>query len=232
MTEPGQPDYNAGQGGTGSNPGAGQPGQPGQQPGAYPGQPQGGYAYPGSQPGQPQGGYAYPGNPYGQMAPTQEPARPKEVNLAFWLLIATAVLGLIALPFTISYFNSPEYLDLVEQTARDAGLSVDPNYLSATIAGATVGAVLGSLFSLAVSVTLAFLVRAGYNWARIVVTVFAAFSLFGLIGIFAAGPMVGILTLLSILATVAAVVLLFLKPSNDYFNQKKAYRQARKFGGY
>ena len=225
---PGQPA--PGQPGQGGQPG--QPGQPGPNQGGqpYPGTP-GNYNYPGS--GSPaQGNYAYQGNPFGQSAPAEEPARPKQVNQAFWLLIASAVLGLIALPFALVYVNSPEYLDTVEETLRSAGLDVDSEALSNGVAAGTLTAVFSGILGLAVRVALALLVRAGYNWARIIITIFAVFSLFGLIGLFSTGTLSGIITLLATLATIAAVVLLWMKPSSEYFTKKKAYRQAKKFGNY
>ncbi|MCC3271088.1 hypothetical protein MUG94_03150 [Arthrobacter gengyunqii] len=240
MSEPTQPNDQSG-----NNPGpwnsGQQPGQPapGQQPGqqspyqggqANPGAP-GNYNYPA--PGAPgQNGYAYQGSPYGQMTPAEDPSRPKQVDQAFWLLIASAVLALIALPFALVYVNSPEYLDSLEETFRNAGLEVDSDTLAASVGAGTLTAVLSAIFGLAVRVALAFLVRAGHNWARILITIFAVLGLIGLIGLFSSGAVAGTLTLLATLATLAAVVLLFMKPSSEYFTRKKAYRQAKKFGGY
>ena len=228
-------------------PAPGQPGYQGQGPGQAPGQPNpypgapaqpgpGGYNYPApGQPGQPgpaPQGYAYQGNPYGQMPPAEDPPRPKEVERAFWLLIAGAVLGVLALPFALVYVNSPEYLTAVEQTLRNAGLDVDSQALADGVAASTAWAIITGILGLAVRVALAFLVRAGYNWARIIIAIYAALSLLGLIGLFSTGVPAGILTLLAALATIAAAVLLFMKPSNNYFTRKKAYRQAMRFNGY
>ena len=231
MSEPTQPDNQSG-----PNPGPWNSGQPGQsgQPGPYqggqpnPGVP-GGYNYPG-QASPTQGGYAYPGNPFGQTAPPEDPARPQQVNMAFWLLIGTAVLGLISLPFTISYMNSPAYLEYLESISRDLGLQVDSQSLADTVASSTISTVLGVILGAAVRVGLALLVRAGFNWARIILTVLAVLSLIGLFGLFSTGPVVGVLTLVSLVATIAAVVLLYMKPSGEYFARKKAYRQAKKLG--
>jgi hypothetical protein len=221
VSEPNQPNNNPGPWNAPQGPGQQAPQSP----------PQGVSPYPGPQTGQPQG-YAYPGSPYGQMAPAEEPARPKQINLAFWFLIGSAVAGLIALPLSIAWMNSPEYLEYLETVARDLGVDVDPTYLSASIASATATSVVSGIIGLAVRVGLAFLVRAGFNWARIVITIFAVLSLFSLIGLFVTGPVVGVLNLAAIAATIAAVVLLFMKPSSEYFARKKAYRQAQKFGGY
>ncbi|WAP51463.1 hypothetical protein OL239_16860 [Arthrobacter sp. ATA002] len=223
---PGPPAGNPYPGPPAGNPYPGPQGGPGYpaQPG-YPGQPGPGY------PGQPQG-YAYPGSPYGQMPPAEDPPRPKQVNQAFWLLIASAVLGLISLPISIAYMNSPEYLEYLEDVFGGMGAEVDSEYLSAAIAGSTASSIVSGLFGLAVRVGLAFLVRSGFNWARVLITIFAVLSLFSLLGLFVTGPLVAALSLAAMLATLAAVVLLFLKPSSEYFARKKAYRQAQKFGGY
>jgi hypothetical protein len=232
MSEPTQPNN------PGGNPGPWNTGQPGQPGPGQPGQGQNGYGYPAParppQPGysnypgpggQPQG-YAYQGSPYGQMPQAEDPARPKQVNMGFWLLVGSAVLGLLTLPFAISF------IDNLQGVAREANVELDSAFISTAIAGSTFSTVLSGIFALAVSVGLAFLVRAGFNWARILVTIFAAFSLFGIFDLFFTGPIAGVLTLAQILVTVGAVVLLFMKPSNEYFARKKAYRQAQKFGGY
>jgi hypothetical protein len=233
-TQPNNPGGNPGPWNTGQpgQPGPGQPG-PGQNGYGYPapaGPPQPGYSnYPGPG-GQPQG-YAYPGSPYGQMPQAEDPVRPKQVNMGFWLLIGSAILGLLTLPFAISFMNSPEFIDNLQGVAREADVELDSAFISTAIAGSTFSTVLSGIFALAVSVGLAFLVRAGFNWARILVTIFAAFSLFGIFDLFFTGPIAGVLTLAQILVTVGAVVLLFMKPSNEYFARKKAFRQAQKFGG-
>jgi ABC-type multidrug transport system fused ATPase/permease subunit len=235
MSEPTQPNNNPGPWNTGQpgQPGPGQP-APGQNGYGYPapaGPPQPGHSnYPGPG-GQPQG-YAYPGSPYGQMPQAENPARPKQVNMGFWLLVGSAILGLLTLPFAISFMNSPEFIDNLQGVAREANVELDSAFISTAIAGSTFSTVLSGIFALAVSVGLAFLVRAGFNWARILVTIFAAFSLFGIFDLFFTGPIAGVLTLAQILVTVGAVVLLFMKPSSEYFARKKAYRQAQKFGGY
>lgn len=188
MSEPVQSNTNNPGPAAGNNPGA---------PGA------GGY------PGAPGSSYNYGGNPYAGMpqAPAAEPARPRTVELAFWLVIASSVLNILNYFLTLDYVNE-----------MSGG---------AVVTGAAAG---GFIFGTAIRIALAALARQGQNWARIVLTVLAVLSLTGLLGgLFLAGPLAGLTGLLSIATFVAAAVLLFLKPSNEFFTASKAYRQARKF---
>jgi hypothetical protein len=57
--------------------------------------------------------------------------------------------------------------------------------------------------------------RAGRNWARIVLTVFAGLQIFGILTLYGLGA-------LHLLAVAAAVVLSFLPESNTYFRSRSA----------
>jgi hypothetical protein len=80
--------------------------------------------------------------------------------------------------------------------------------------------VIFGLIGIALYLLVAFGVRAGKNWARILGTVFAVLSLFGL-------AQLGLNTVV-ILLGVAAIVLLYLPVSSAYFKETAA----RKFGYY
>lgn len=208
----------------GGNPG--QPGPPQGQP--YPGQPgPPGYGF------RPQPGSGYQVRPHRPVPQEGEPPRPGQVKLAFWLLLGSAVLAAIAVPVTLGYVNSPEYIAwLGSIIARYAGLEIHAIYLSAGIATLSLSAVMWGTFDIAARVVLASLVRAGYNWARIFVTISAGLSLFALPAMFQAGPASGFLVLAALLISVAAIVLLLGRPSGEYFARMKAFRRARKFSGY
>ena len=160
----------------------------------------------------------------GQPAPqATEPARPAAVDRGFWLLIASAVVSVIGAILSIVELGSDESRSELAQTSGLTSADVD----TAITVGIVVALVIG-VISVAVSVLFAVFARKGYNWARIVITVFAALSLFGLVGI--SGSAAGIITLVSILLPIAAVVLFFTAPASAYFNQMKQYRQSRKMG--
>lgn len=152
------------------------------------------------------------------------PQRPAAVDRGFWLLIASAVLSVIGLIFTIMQMNSDDFrTDLQAQSPELSSSDLDMA-ISITVTVAVVIAVI----SVAVSILFAVLARKGYNWARIVITVFAVLSLFGLVGIDSSiGSILGVL---SILLNIAAVVMFFTAPATAYFNEMKQYRQAKKLG--
>lgn len=170
--------------------------------------------------------YNYSAYSSGQPAPqVTEPARPAAVDRGFWLLIASAVVNIIGAVISFVVLSSDEGRS---ELARVSGLTAAEADTAATI-GIVTGVVV-AIISVAVSVLFAIFARKGHNWARIIITVFAALSLFSLIGV--NGSAEGILTLVSVLLPIVAVVLFFTAPASAYFNQMQQYRQARKMGGY
>ena len=211
-----------------------QPGQPGQphippQPGQHPaqgsgpaggqygqgqyGQGQYGQAY-GYQPAQPSG-YSYPGSPAGA-GQSKGPA-PREVVIGFWLIIAAGVLSLIN--NLITSFRLPEVLTSSQmESLRDANVDIQD-------AGGFVVwfSVVMSIIGLGIYVLLAWFILKGHNWARILGTVFAAFSVVGLLVSFPVYvlSLLGWLSILSSLAGIAGIVMLYLRPSIPYFQRRE-----------
>ncbi|MBD7995655.1 hypothetical protein H9639_10135 [Arthrobacter sp. Sa2CUA1] len=193
-------------------------GQAGQQPGPY-GQGQYGqgqygqtpYGYQAAQPS----GYAYPGGPAAQSGPKGPP--PREVMMGFWLILAAGVLAFIN--NLVTSFNLPDLLTPAQiQDLRQANIDVQD------ISGFMVTfSVVIALIGLGLYVLIALFVRKGHNWARIVGTVFAALSFFGLLVSLPAyfTSALGLLSLLSTLLGIAGIVMLYLKPSNAYFQRQQ-----------
>ncbi|GAB3534671.1 hypothetical protein GCM10027403_10990 [Arthrobacter tecti] len=168
------------------------------------------YGYQAAQPS----GYAYPGS--ASMPQAQRPPMPKEVNLAFYLIIAAGVLSLIS-------------------SVISSGSSGMTGSFAAVGAGFTIAfAIIGT----AIYVALAIFIRKGHNWARITATVLAAISvilmIIGWIGLAALqsnpelleqaaqgqsmpGAFQMILGIVVTLLGVVGVVLCYLKQSNPYF---------------
>jgi hypothetical protein len=174
----------------------------------------------------PQGNYNY--NAYTGGGGTPEmpaaPVRPKQVEISFWLLIVSLLISVVSVPLTIAAFNSPESRAATEaelQRQNVAGLTVD-DAIAATVAFLVVTAVI----SVAITLLVAIFIRKGYNWARIVLTVFAVLSLLSLLVPSTATPL-GIAGMVLVLA---AAVLLYVSPAPAYFAAMKQYRQAKKFG--
>lgn len=178
-----------------------------------PGQGQYGQSY-GYQPAQPSG-YSSPGAPQQQGQP-KGPA-PREVVLGFWLIIAGGVLSLIN--NLVTSFRLPDVLTASQMDAlRDANVDVQD-------AGGFVVwfSVVLSIIGLGLYVLIAWFILKGHNWARILGTVFAAFSAVGLLvslPVYVMSPL-GWLSLLSSLAGIAGIVMLYLRPSNPYFRRRE-----------
>ena len=154
------------------------------------------------------------------------PVRPKQVDLGFWLLIAAAVVSVISIPVTISWMNSDGFRDMLAETSTTA---ISASDMDAIIAVSATTTVFFSVVSLAIALLVALFIRKGHNWARIVATVFAALGLFGMVNLANAGALIAVLTVLGVVLPIAAVIALWMKPSTEYFNAAKAYRQFRKY---
>jgi hypothetical protein len=151
-------------------------------------------------------------------APT---APPRTVNIAFWLYVAGAVLSIISGIITIATIGSQraQFLDAVKNSSQTS--SQDPNsVVDAVIAAATVWAIVTLIFWAVTFVLFAYFMRRGANWARIVLTVLTVLSLLNLVTGFGTG-------FLQVVAAIVAVVLMWLRPSNEYFAAVKASKLPR-----
>ncbi|WP_440901987.1 hypothetical protein [Actinosynnema sp.] len=213
-------------------------GSQGQPPQGYP---QGGYPQAGApqgypQAGQPQGhlqpGYPQPGYPQagypsfpaaGPMAEGEPTPRPKSVDLSFLLWLVSA--GLSVLSLIVSSLNIEA--TVAESAARltEAGLPIDPAEIDTSV---SFGSIAFTLAITAVWVAVAFAMRGGANWARIVLTVLGALSLvFGalvslfslpvLFAIGALGVVEALLSIASIPVMLAAIVYMFTGGASRYF---------------
>lgn len=199
QTDPHQPQY-----------GYNTPPNQGQHPFGQQNSAQSPYGYQAAQPA----GYSYPGGMNPAQSMDKGPA-PKNVEIAFWLIIAAGVLSFIS-----SIVSSGE--------GQLSGLASGFGVL--TIVTAAVGA--------GIYVLLAFFIRKGQNWARITATVLAALSLvsyvFSLVALAALqaneafqeqlqgqdlspGPLSTALGVLVTLLGVAGVIMTYLPGARPYF---------------
>jgi hypothetical protein len=157
----------------------------------------------------------YGQSPYAQY-PSEQPSPPgeahKRVNLAFWLLIASGAVWLLSVLLTIGLIDTPALRQQFEEQMAASGTQVDFNSIKGVIIGTiVVVAIIGAgLYAL-----VAFNVRKGKNWARILGTVFAALSLLSL---FPLGPG----TLAAVLG-IAGIVLLYLPDTSPYFQKRQPF---------
>jgi len=235
-------------------PGAQQPDQGGQYPagqpqypaGQYPGGPQyqggpqytaapySGEQYPAAPyPGSPQypaapypGGQQYPGAP-ASLPPA--PAVPGSVTGAFAIFVISAIWAVISV---ILVLNSSIW-DEALAAARESG-AITTNADSVISVVKTTSIAFAVIFA-ALYVFFAFKMRSGRNWARITLTVLAALSLIQAFGYRANVTVNGRIYetsalwqgVLAAALSLIAIVLMYVKPSNEYF----AAMKARKYVG-
>ncbi|WP_457963431.1 hypothetical protein M1E17_18630 [Arthrobacter sp. D1-29] len=169
---------------------------------------------------QPYGQSPYGQSPYGQY-PSEQPQGsgtsgvPQLVNISFWLLIASGVIYVISMLMGLAMLDDPSMRRQFEDAMASGGAAGEVAFedIKGVIAGTlVVVAIIGAgLYAL-----VAFFVRKGKNWARILGTVFAAISVFGLFG----PPSIGTL---GTLAGIAAIVLLYLPAAAPYFRKQQPF---------
>lgn len=149
------------------------------------------------------------------------PARPKQVDSSFILLMVTLALTVLSIPVGIATLASDENKAAMQAQYEAQGLVLDVD--AAVFAGSILLVVMG-VICVAITLLVALFIRKGHNWARIVLTVYTALTV---LTFFTGTNLLGwwgILTLL--LATVP----LYLKPVPAYFAEMKRYRQSKKLG--
>jgi hypothetical protein len=209
------------------SPAAPQYGQTAPQPGPQsPAAPQYGQTAP--QYGQPQYGQQPP-QPYGQAPqqygqspyaqyPSEQPQGaaaggvPKMVNNAFWMIIAAGALWLISLLVAIPALDDPAMRSTFEQQMKASGANIDFESIKGIVVGTmvVVGLIGAGLYAL-----VAFNVRKGKNWARILGTVFAALSIFSLLPLS--------IGTVAVLLGIAAIVMLYLPASAPFFQKQQPF---------
>lgn len=175
----------------------------------------------GQNPPQPYGQQPYGQSPYAQY-PSEQPQGtgpngvPQLVNISFWLLIAAAAVFVISMLMGIGMLDDPLMRQTFEDAMRSSGATGTEfnfdDFKSALAATLVVIAILGAGMYLLV----AFFIRKGKNWARILGTVFAALSVIGLFQV----PNIGTL---GTLAGIAAIVLLYLPAAAPYFRKQQPF---------
>lgn len=176
-------------------------------------------------PGYPsQGGYPgaapqpYWSDQYGQYG-SVPPQRPKEVDISFWLWIGYIMVSLLGAILTFSQFGD------VRQQAIDNALradpTIDPEFLESTFDAFLVFGLVFGLVLVALVLFFIFKMRAGRNWARIVLTVIGAIIVLG--GLFSltlgrAEPALSLVTsVLSTLLVIGAIVMMYVKGAGRWF---------------
>ncbi|MBA0127457.1 DUF5336 domain-containing protein [Haloechinothrix sp. YIM 98757] len=161
----------------------------------------------------------YPQAPQVDPNTVQAPPRPKSVDTAFMLWMASVVIGIVS---SLLSLISQDAIN--EESAERLGATADQ--AEAGAAGGTLGIVIGLVIAVILA-GLAFAMRNGANWARIVLTVLGGIGLlFGLLGLLTlpvyfaigfVGALIGLLQIASLAVIAAAIVFMFRAESNHYF---------------
>jgi hypothetical protein len=166
-------------------------------------------------------------NPYGYPAPPpiDQPqqsavAPPKEVLGAFWGYVVAAVVTLVSGLLILG--QKQELIDSVRAANNQGGSLTDDQITQFANILVVAAAVIAVIFA-ALYLLFAFKLKAGRNWARIVLTIIAVLALLSLLF----GGVGSVLGYIGELAAVIAAVLSYLPVSNAYFTAAKASRQFR-----
>lgn len=177
---------------------------------------------------QPYGQQPYGQSPYAQY-PSEQPQAPgtsgipKQVDLAFKLIVAAGILSAIA-NLVMAFTGGDSFVQILEQQAQSQGQPLPAGSADAMQGLMMVTGIIGAILSLGLYALVAFPVRKGKNWARILGTVFAAISVLGLFGgVFTFGPVIGIMQILVILLGAAGIVLLYLPANAPYFQKQQPF---------
>ncbi|GAA2846127.1 hypothetical protein [Paenarthrobacter ilicis] len=187
-----------------------------------------------SAPGAPQ--FGQQASPYGQAPaapqygqgsnwpgqPAAPVAMPPMVNYAFWMIVAAGILSAIS-SLLLATTGADAFINAMNQQAAQQGTDFPEGSMEGMRGVIGVSAVIGAVVSLGLYALVAFPVRKGKNWARILGTVFAAISVLGLTSVFQFGSGYGILQLIVILLGVAAIVMLYLPASAPYFRKPQPF---------
>lgn len=181
----------------------------GQQPPAY-GQGQ----YSQGQYGQQPPAYGQGPSPYAQYGeqPQAPTGMPKQVNTAFWLLVASGAVWVVSLLLAIGTLDNPAMRQTVEQQMNASGADISFDDLKGAIIGSII---VFAVISAGLYALVALNVRKGKNWARILGTVFAALSLFSIFPLS--------LGTLAVLLGIAGIVILYLPTVAPFFQKRQPF---------
>ena len=170
------------------------------------------------------GGYGpAPSAPPGWGGPPPAPMeRPVTVRAGLGLFIAEIALGLVGAIYVFS--NSQDLIDRVRSQAQSSNAQLSDSALhAALIAGAVIG-----LIVVAVELLFIWFAWGGRNWARVVLWVVGGLGIVSGLGGLATNSQFGgfyrTLGIFQLLIVVVAVILLALKPSNEWYRYRKWQR--------
>jgi hypothetical protein len=139
------------------------------------------------------------------------------VEISFGLWVATLVLGVIGAVLSYSQIKQVQAQMINQMVTQNP--SVDQSMIERTATTTLIVVVVVWLLVMAAMFLFVFLMRAGRNWARIVLAVLGGlYVIFSLIGVAVAGSVAGLLQLLLL---VGAIATMFLPAANAWFAPRR-----------
>lgn len=169
--------------------------------------------------GQPAAPFNYPSE---QPQPAGATGVPPQVDLSFKMILAAGAISAIS-SLVLAFAGGDFFWASMEEQLQSQGQEIPPGMAEGMKSAVMIGGIISALVSIGLYALVAFPVRKGKNWARILGTVFAAISVFGLFSLFQFGPLYGVMQLIAILLGIAAIVLLYLPANAPYFQKQQAF---------
>lgn len=135
--------------------------------------------------------------------------------------LSIGLFTLVALQALSAIISLASVQAAVERTVNQASQNpaLSPDRAEAAVRAIVIGGAVFGLILAGIFLWLTIMVRKGRNWARITSTVFLSLGIiFGLIGLFGGGTTVTtLIAIVMLLLEIAVLVMLWLRPSNEYF---------------
>ncbi len=145
-------------------------------------------------------------------------AAPDDVQKSFMLWLVSIGIGVLGAIVGIAFADRDKAID----EAMKNGSDLTRDQASSLVNGILVGTVVIVLIILALELFFVFKMRAGKNWARIVLTVLGVLGILSALYGLTAGLTFGVLlNLISMLVVIAAIVFMFKPAASAYFSQPK-----------
>ncbi len=149
---------------------------------------------------------------------------PRFVNIAFYLFLVVALTNLVGIIVTI--VSIPAATEQAKRAAESQGGSaLSASQIDTVVQAGVILAVVIGVVSLIAFVIFDVLMRRGFGWTRWVLAALTFFSLFGILGGYGLGA-------LGAIAAIVATVLMFLRPSSEYFRAVRDRKRGALGGGY
>ncbi|MEO9222066.1 MAG: hypothetical protein ABI251_09895 [Mycobacteriaceae bacterium] len=149
---------------------------------------------------------------------TESAVAPAEVEKSFKLWLVSIGLGVLGVIASLLLFDSDDAINKAMQSSSE----LTRDQASAGVTFVLVAGIVFVAVVIGLELLFAFKMRAGRNWARIVLTVLGVLGvLFSLFGLAAGFSLSSALNLVSMIVVIAAIVFMFKPAASAYFSRPK-----------